>query len=121
MIYKYKPHGYSLCRSNNQYELDCSTFDKDKMIGGDSNAAAEAEESTARRGRKEEAPATTHEAVVANGNEQDDRRGGMDGCLCLRPKRGNAPSSQHGSLNRGRRHRQSRGFNVEMDQINDLL
>ena len=87
-------------------------------------AAAEAEESRARRGREEGGGTcynATHEAVVANGNEQDDRRERerRDGCLCLRPKRGNAPSSQHGSLGRERvrRRRQSSGFNVEMDHI----
>ena len=38
-------------------------------------------------------------AVVANGNEQDDDDvDRKDGCLCLRPKRGNAPSSQHSEV-----------------------
>ena len=54
-------------------------------------AAAEAGRAGgAEGGRKEEAPATlnaTHEAVVANGNEQDDRRegerGGMDVYVCV--------------------------------------
>ena len=53
-------------------------------------AAAEAEESRARRGREEGGGTcynATHEAVVANGNEQDDRRererGGMDVYVCV--------------------------------------
>ena len=49
-------------------------------------AAAEAEESRARRGREEGGGTcynATHEAVVANGNEQDDRRGVMDVYVCV--------------------------------------
>ena len=53
-------------------------------------AAAEAEESRAHRGREEGGGTcynATHEAVVANGNEQDDRRererGGMDVYVCV--------------------------------------
>ena len=49
-------------------------------------AAAEAEESRARRGREEGGGTcynATHEAVVANGNEQDDRREGEAGWMFM--------------------------------------
>ena len=82
-------------------------------------------ESRARRGREEGRGTcynATHEAVVANGNEQDDRRkrekeAGWMLMFASKTRKCSVITTWIGSDDNANR---ARGFNVEMDQINEL-